>query len=81
VTTRFKGALIDPYNKVINFNALQMAVSKKHTNIVELLLNHDVTVDGYSKDGWTALLLASNNGCIDIVKLLLQVSISSTFYA
>ena len=43
-----------------------------HPDVVRLLLQNDATADSRNNDGWTPLILASENGHLDVVRLLLQ---------
>ena len=53
-------------------NALVWAVKGGKTEIVQLLLNHNVNVDAKSRTGCLALVAAAEHGHLDLIKLLIK---------
>jgi ankyrin repeat protein len=51
---------------------LHLASEKGHLNVVQLLIEHNASVDQATKDGWTALLLALEQDHLYIALLLNQ---------
>ena len=56
-------------NKV---NVLQLAVSRNHINIVEMLLDSDFPLDLETIDGMTAFQLAAYNGHSEIIRIIIN---------
>lgn len=51
---------------------LHWAVQEKRCRTVKYLINNGAVIDAIDEDGMTPLVLASGNGCLLIVKLLLE---------
>src|SRR5208283_3075670 len=53
-------------------NQLGLAAARGHFMQVKSLLDKGAPVDGKNTDGWTALMLASGNGRMDVMQLLIE---------
>ena len=48
------------------------ACTGQYSEIVELLISYGADINATDKNGWTALMFASQNGYVESVKILLQ---------
>jgi ankyrin repeat protein len=49
-----------------------MALEGGHLDIVQLLIEHNASINNPDKDGWTVLHQASLRGYFDMVQLLIE---------
>ena len=57
---------------VVGETPLDLAIKKRHWNIIELLLNNGANADFKDSNGSTLLIIASYHGCLDVVKVLIE---------
>ena len=74
------GAQVDQQSQRKRLTALMLAIQNDHTDVIQVLLEHDAQVDLQDKNGFTALMCASENGesnsYFEVVQLLLRHSSS-----
>jgi hypothetical protein len=75
-----RGWLEDWVNHVTH--ALSVACDHGHADVAHVLLQYGgAKVDQHPKYGWTDLINASDNGCIDVVEVLLDHGASASHQA
>jgi ankyrin repeat protein len=65
------GANIDISSDNANTTALLMAVHSQHYKAFAKLLFHKANLDCINNEGWSPILLASSNGQVDILRMIL----------
>ena len=55
-----------------NNTALHLACVNKHPDVTDLLLRHKLSVSEVNNEGQSPLHLASENGCLECVNLLIR---------